>query len=225
MNQEEATHAAGTSSGRVRAACGERGALVFARREGEAREHTGHQKEPADHVLRTSNGQNGTDEPEVRRQEQEDEEEGDRLHVAAEQGRQRSRTRAEGARPRRSTTGRASRPGRDATEVREQGSGRSMRSRPQAAGAGVHEETVAKNRSGSVTACPAGITECLGVARLRPQVDAALDGEAVDLGELAPARTSRFSSAPRLSSSCSTELAPTSADATRGSRIVQASAI
>ena len=48
-------------------------------------------------------------------------------------------------------SGPASRRGRDGIEGREHGSGRSSPSRPQAAGAGVHCGSVARDRSGSVT--------------------------------------------------------------------------
>ena len=65
----------------------ERRAFVFARREADTREHARHQEEPADHVLRTSGRQDRADQAEVRRQEKEDQEERDRLNVAAEQGR------------------------------------------------------------------------------------------------------------------------------------------
>ena len=88
MNHDEATHdATGTRSVTGPRRRSIRVPLVLPADEGDARDHPGDQQQPADHVVRTTGRQHRADNGEVRREEKEDQEERDRLNVAAEQGR------------------------------------------------------------------------------------------------------------------------------------------
>ena len=147
------------------AAGGERRSFVLAPREADTREHAGHQEEPADHVLRASGRQDRADEAEVRRQEQEDQEERDVRQVATEQG----RGRLDRERDERDDDDRRQDERRDAGAtgpgVGSMGAAGRMPSRPQAAGTCVHRATVARDRSGSVTAHAPSADEWFGDTR------------------------------------------------------------
>ena len=88
------------------------------------------------------------------------------------------------------------------------------------AGAGAHSYSEGDATGGSEEAARFKSGKSCG-----PEVDAALGRVAVDLGQLVGGEVERCRARRRSASSCSTLLAPISAEVTRGSRSTQASAI